>query len=288
MIISCIDVGSNSVRLATFADGKILYKLIQTTRLGEGLSKAPYLTAPAIRRSALQVKTFYEKALNDGAEKVYAFATAAVRSAVNGGEFTSLVKELCGLETEVISGETEAEIGLLGALGYADGGMIDLGGASTEVTVRDKGARVYAKSVDIGAVKLYGACGRDISKLESVIADKLTDYGSFTAENYNMYGVSGTATTLAALKLGLREYDGAAVQGTVLTAEEIENYAFSLLNTPIEQICKLLTVDVHRADIIGGGALLLARLLQRFKIKKITVSDSDNLEGYVILKEGKL
>ncbi len=50
----------------------------------------------------------------------------------------------------------------------------------------------------------------------------------------------------------------------------------------------MLTVDSRRADIIAGGATLLAMLMKKLKIDKITVSDSDNLEGYVILKEGKL
>lgn len=288
MKISCIDIGSNSVRLATFADGKTLYKRIQTTRLGEGLSETGVMTDAAIERSALQVSSYLKSALDDGAVKVYAFATAAVRSAANGQAFIKRVKELCNLDVDVISGETEAEIGLLGAIGNADGGMIDLGGASTEVTVKDGGKRVFSKSVNIGAVRLYDSCGRERDKLESAIEEKLSEYGDFTARKYDMYGVSGTATTLAALKCGLKEYDGKIVQGTKLAINEVEGYADRLLNTPIADICKLLTVDVRRADIIGGGALLLARLMRRLEIEQITVSDSDNLEGYVILKESGL
>lgn len=288
MIISVIDIGSNSVRLATFADGKILYKRLETTRLGEGLSFTGVMKDAAIERSARAVAAYFAKAKADGAQKIYAFATAAVRSASNDYVFVQRVKELCGLQVEVLSGETEAEIALLGAIGSADGGIIDLGGASTEVTVQKDGKTLYAKSVDIGAVRLYDLAGRDRQKLERVIEEKLKDYGDFTAENYNMYGVSGTATTLAALKHKLRVYDPKIVQGTTLSAEETEGFADRLLNTPIEEICNMLTVDSRRADIIGGGGLLLARLMQRLKIQKITVSDSDNLEGFVILKEGAL
>ena len=77
------------------------------------------------------------------------------------------------------------------------------------------------------------------------------------------------------------------MQGTRLAVEEVENYAVNLLNTPVSDICKMLTVDERRADIIGG-ALLLARLMQKLKVNGITVSDSDNLEGFVMLKEGGL
>ena len=68
----------------------------------------------------------------------------------------------------------------------------------------------------------------------------------------------------------------------------MENYADELLKTPVEEICKMLTVDSRRADIIGGGAALLHALMKRFEISQITVSDSDNLEGYILLKEGAL
>lgn len=288
MKISAIDIGSNSVRLATFADGKTLYKRLSTTRLGEGLCFTGKMKSEAIERSALAVAKFYAEAKEDGAEKVYAFATAAVRSASNGEDFVNRVKELCGLEVEVLSGETEAKIGLLGALGYGDGGMIDLGGASTEITVRENGAVVFAKSVDIGAVRLYDLAGRDKQKLIKVIKEKVAEYGDFTAEKYNMYGVSGTATTLAALKHGLRVYDPNIVHGTKLFREEVSNYAERLLNTPVEEICNMLTVDSRRADIIGGGSLLLAEIMTKLKIESITVSESDNLEGFVILKEGGL
>lgn len=285
MKISVIDIGSNSVRLATFADGKILYKRLETTRLGEGLSFTGSMKEEAIERSARAVSAFVQTAKDEGAQKIYAFATEAVRSASNGNVFCDRVKELCGITVEVLSGETEAKIAILGAVGNADGGIIDIGGASTEVTVQKNGETLYAKSVKIGAVRLYDLCGRDRDKLAETIATKIEEYGSFTAENYDMYGVSGTATTLGALKHGLRVYDAKIVQGTTLTVEEIEGYATELLNTPIEKICDMLTVDSRRADIIGGGATLLAMLLKKLKIKQITVSDSDNLEGFFALKE---
>ncbi len=219
---------------------------------------------------------------------MYVFATEAVRSAANGQAFTERVNQLCGLDVEVLSGETEANIGLLGAIGYGDGGMIDLGGASTEITVREGGRIIYAKSVKMGAVRLYDLAGRDKDKILGAIQKPLEEFGGFNAKTRNMYGVSGTATTLAALKHGLREYNADIVQGTVLTVREIENYADVLLKKSIPEICEMLTVDSRRADIIGGGALFLSEIMKKLSIDSLTVSDSDNLEGFVLLKEGRL
>ncbi len=285
MKVSVIDIGSNSVRLATFADGQILYKRLFTTRLGEGLAFSGMLKSEAIERTALAVKVCVDAAKREGAQKVYAFATAAVRSAENRDEFLNYVKNLCGLDIEVICGETEAEIALLGALGGKDGGVIDIGGASTEVTVKSGGELIFCKSANIGAVRLYDEAGRNRDKLEKIILQKLNEFGGFTAEKYDMYGVSGTATTLAALYHGQIEYDSDIVTGTVLSVETVENYADRLLNMSVETIREMLSVDIRRADIIGGGALFLAKLMRRLKISKITVSDSDNLEGFLTLKE---
>ena len=123
-----IDIGSNSVRLMFVADGKVLYKTLQTTRLGAGLEQNNRLQETAIARSASAVAEFYARAKTEGAEQVLAFATAAVRKAENGAQFIQAVRALCGLQVQVISGETEAEIGILGALGNADGAVIDVGG----------------------------------------------------------------------------------------------------------------------------------------------------------------
>lgn len=285
-MIGIIDIGSNSVRLALSADGKTLYKRIKTTRLSDGLSLTGRLNAAAIERTARAVADFKAEAERDGAKKIYAFATAAVRSSVNGNEFTEYTKNRYGIEIDVISGETEAQIALLGALGNSDGGIIDLGGASCEVTVRENGDMIYAKSVDVGAVRLLDTCGRDRDKLEKYIAGKLKNYGNFDASKYAMYGVSGTATTLAAVKQNLKEYDPAIVHGTVLTVEEVGRLAERFLSMTVGQIKELGEVVVWRADVIGGASLFLYRLMQYMRIDKITVSENDNLEGYLIYKGG--
>ena len=285
-MIGIIDIGSNSVRLALSADGKTLYKRLKTTRLSEGLSLTGMLCPTAIERTANAVNDFYAMAVKEGADKVYAFATAAVRSSANGNEFIKYCKEHYGIEVEVISGEVEAQIALLGALGNSDGGIIDLGGASCEVTVRDGGSIAYTKSVDVGAVRLLDECGRDRDKLEKYIAEKLKEYGNIDASNYDMYGVSGTATTLAAAKHGLKVYDPAIVHGTALTVGDVGAFADKFLSMTVKEIQSLGEVIVWRADVIAGASLFLYRLMQYMNIKQMTVSENDNLEGYLIYKGG--
>lgn len=285
MNIGVIDVGSNSVRLAIMADGKTLYKRLETTRLGEGLSFTDKMSEAAIERTARAVSGFKAQAVADGAEKVYVFATAAVRSAKNGNMFISRVYELCGLNVDVVSGEDEAKIGLLGALKGRDGGIIDVGGASTEVTVQSGGGVCYSKSVNIGTVRLHDIAGRDKDKLNKAIEDKLSEYGNFNASAYSMYAIGGTATRLAAVKHGLKEYRPEITDGTKVTLEEVAALADRLLTLSVEEI-RATTICTKSADVVGGGCLLLFNVMKRFGISTITISESDNLEGYYMLKEG--
>ncbi len=284
MKISAIDIGSNSVRLMVMADGKTLYKRLSTTRLGEGLAHSGVLLPQAIERTAQAVKQFAQQAEEEGAGTPYAFATASVRSAKNGVDFTNRVLQLCGIHVDVISGEEEAACGLEGALKGRDGGIIDLGGASTEVTIRRGGKLLYSKSADIGTVRLFDIAGQSASALQSAIDKKLADYGNLNLSGHDMYGIGGTATSLAALFHGLEVYDPNVTDGTVLTRAWLGEEAQKLLSLTVEQRKQLKGMDVRRADVIAGGCLLLYNILVRFGGDSLTVSESDNLEGYVMLK----
>ena len=65
------------------------------------------------------------------------------------------------------------------------------------------------------------------------------------------------------------------------------NLADRLLSTSVEEI-RATTICGSSAEIVGGGCLLIAEVMNKFGVKEITVSEKDNLEGFVLLKEGKL
>ena len=276
-----IDIGSNSVRLMFVADGKVLYKSLHTTRLGEGLAKNPTLLPAAIQRTEQAVADFYDQARKDGAETINAFATAAVRTAENRAEFLDRVKQLCGLQIEVVSGEEEAELGILGALGKADGTVIDIGGASTEIVVKSGGKLVYKKSLDIGVVRLKDRCGRDVNAIKELAEQAANEYGTIPKTRL-FCGIGGTATTLAAQYLELQTYDSKKITGTEISLAEIQSLADKLSAMSVDEIAALPCMPKGRADVIVGGAVLLATLMDKLGFTLLTVSDKDNLEGYAI------
>lgn len=285
MKISAIDIGSNSVRLLLWADGHSLYKKVDTTRLGEGLAATGRLSAAAMSRTVEAVGRFALEAERQGSDKLYVFATAAARGAENGAEFVRLVKDKCGINVDVISGEKEAKLGLLGALGGKAGGIIDVGGASSEVTVSDGKNIVYAQSLPLGAVRVTELCGTDIAKTRALISEKLPSYGDIPKAE--MTAIGGTATSLVVLEKELAVYDAQKVHGTVMTAAKLEEWAERLLGMTQAERLALPGMDPRRADILGGGAMLLAMIAAYARADKVVVSEADNLEGYIMYREGE-
>ena len=282
MKYAVIDIGSNSVRLLLWADGCSLGKTVITTRLGEGISFSPVLLPQAMERTAKAVAQLKKKAEEAGADKIYAFATAAVRSSKNGSEFLHTLDENCGILPEVLSGQEEAEIGYLGALEGRDGGIIDAGGASTEITVGKGGKIVYAVSANVGAVRLKDICGEDKQKLKEYIDEKIAVYGTVPASPMTLIG--GTATSLAALEYRVEPYDPKVIHRSELTRDCIGQWADRLLSMPQSERLLLKGMDKKRADILGGGALLLYEILRKINAEKVSVSESDNAEGYLMKK----
>ncbi len=274
-----IDIGSNSVRLMFVADGTVLYKTLSTTRLGEGLSQSGALSEVAVTRTAKAVADFYKKAKDEGASEVVAFATAAVRSSSNPALFLDEVKRLCGLKVQVLSGEKEAEIGILGALGTQDGGIIDIGGASTEITLQKDGKKVYGKSLNVGVVRLKDMCGRNVEELEKVSV-QFADMFDEIPKGFEMRIIGGTATTIAAIVLNLEKYDSNKVTGTKITKEQVDSLAKRLAEMSVEEIAMHPCVDKKRADVLLGGVVLLSVIMEKKGILEVFASDQDNLEGF--------
>ena len=84
--------------------------------------------------------------------------------------------------------------------------------------------KIYKKSVNIGVVRLKDMCGREKVALEKVANEASQQYGEIPLGD-TIYGIGGTATTLAAQVLGLQTYSSEKITGAVVTAEEMQAMA---------------------------------------------------------------
>jgi exopolyphosphatase/guanosine-5'-triphosphate,3'-diphosphate pyrophosphatase len=286
MKFGVIDIGSNSVRLL-ISDGKIFSdKDVVTTRLAEGMSDDFKLKAEAMQRTVAALSFLCEKARAQSVDVLYVFATAAVRKASNRKEFLDMVYDACGVNVDVLSGGQEAEAGYTGALNGLDGGVIDVGGASTEVIVIKDRAPIYEKSVDVGAVSVKDICGQDSSAVKRYLEKRIIEYGVIPPTDY--VAIGGTATTIAAILQQLDPYDPKKVDGFCVTIEQLSMLEEKLFSMSVEERKKLKGLREDRAEIIAGGVSILSAVAKLVGAKKITVSEKDNLEGYLKIKTENL
>ncbi len=281
-----IDVGSNSVRLMISDGVKAQYKQIETTRLAEGLAKTNYLSETATERSAKAVLFFVNQAKAQGIEDIYIFATAAVRQAKNPQLFLEKVKSYTNYQVEVISGEQEAKIGVIGAVPSGDGAIIDVGGASAEVTVIEDKNIIYSVSLPTGAVKLAETFGQDKESASEYIDENITIYGCVPKSVF--YGIGGTATTVAAIMQELSPYDPNKVDGFKFSRENLSYLVDKLYSLSVEERKLLKGLQPQRAEIIHAGSLLLLKIMDYIGIDFMIASEKDNMEGYLKLKLEKL
>lgn len=274
-----IDVGSNSVRLLLWKEGKSIVKEGQITRLAAGLQQNKILTVEAIERTVQAISLFCHRAKELAYRNIYIFATEAVRSSQNNMQFIESVKMKTGYTVDILTGEEEAECGLLGCLQNKAGGIIDIGGASTEIIVADGKRKIYAKSLPIGAVRLYDSCKKDRMQLEACIKSQIALYGDVPKAEF--YAIGGTATALTALVYQIVPYDSVKVHGKILMQATVQEWADKLLRLSYIESLALVGMDKARADVLPGAVFLLSSIMQMLQIEQITVSEQDNLEGYI-------
>lgn len=282
-----IDIGSNSVRLMTTCRSGLNKKEINTTSLADGLAKTGILSDAAMDRTLTAIVEFAQKARALNAENIYIFGTEAMRSASNGKAFRDKIQRATGIETEIISGETEAKLGLLGAATDRSGEItvIDIGGASVEVVRGDLNRITYARSLPIGMVRLIDTVGERKADIEKYVTERVTEFG--IVSGFECVGIGGTATSLAAMDLRQTIYNPDEVHGHVLDLDAIDRLTDRIFASK-DRVKDFPSLGEKRARIIGHGAIMLKAILIHLGETSVTVSERDNLEGYLAVKQAAL
>jgi exopolyphosphatase / guanosine-5'-triphosphate,3'-diphosphate pyrophosphatase len=287
---AAVDIGTNSLLLtvARPAPGGRLVVLEDRsviTRLGEGLGERGALGEAAMERTLAVLEEFGGAILALGAT-ARAAGTSALRRADNAGGFLARARDALGVEVEVLSGVAEASLGARGALSELPGVtraqapiVLDPGGGSTEVICTTaEGGIASAVSLEVGAVRLTEAFVRSdppaLAELDALAARARAIVAPLApAAGRPVVAVGGTATTLAALHLGLDRYDGARVHGTRVGRADIAALRARLAALPLAAREAIPCLPRGRADIAVAGAALLEALLDRLGAAELTVSD---------------
>lgn len=282
MIAASLDIGSNSILLliAELEGGRIktLYEKFYSPRLGRDLEQSGKLDEQSMAAAERNIADALETCRRWKVEKVLAVATAAVREADNGDEFTSGIKRRLALDIEVIDGIKEAELTFAGAVHRISSqekvAVLDVGGGSSECILGVGQCPTETMSVPIGAVKL----AEQSSKSAGIERDTLSELSQAfskmarAAEGHRIIGVGGTITTLAAVKLQLTEFEPDRISQVDFSIDELDRMIATFRSSSVEEIRSLPGMDPARADIIEAGATIVRTFVALSRRKNIAVS----------------
>ena len=294
--VAAIDCGTNSIRLliADISGGnfKEVVREMEIVRLGQGVDVNKAFHPDAIARTLSAVEQYAQQITNNNVEKIRFCATSASRDATNRDLFIDGVRDILGVEVEVISGEEEAALSFAGAtkeLKQSDAPflVVDIGGGSTEFVIGSTTVE-FAKSVNIGCVRMSerhftqqpptsAQLHAAISDIDQAIALAARDVPITTAKT--LVAVAGTATTIAAAALDLESYDRYAIHLARISAEKVFQVAAKLQTLSREEIAKLGYMHPGRVDVITAGALVLSRVMAATGASQFVASESDILDG---------
>jgi exopolyphosphatase/guanosine-5'-triphosphate,3'-diphosphate pyrophosphatase len=209
--------------------------------------------------------------------------------------FTGATRELAGttlaaacsppyLVTDIGGGSTEFVLGGAGAsrgpLGQAPLGQVPCG--------QGPRGQVQSRSVNIGCVRLTERHLHGDPPLAAQVAATVADIDTAldqvaatvpAAQARTLVGLAGSVTTVAAIALGLAEYDPARIHHSRISAAQVHAIVDDLLAMTRAERAAIPVMHPGRIDVIGAGALILDRIMTRFGFTEVLVSEHDILDG---------
>jgi exopolyphosphatase/guanosine-5'-triphosphate,3'-diphosphate pyrophosphatase len=314
--VAAVDCGTNSLRLLVAdvdldrAEIKDLARRMEIVRLGQGVDKTGRLAPEALARTIGALRDYAGIITGSGAQAVRMVATSATRDAANAAEFVHQVSQVLGVTPEVLTGAEEAMLSFTGATAELaadhDQGpflVADIGGGSTEFVLGEAApaatgsvpgsagaaaSGVRAISVNVGCVRmterhLHGDPPTD-QQVAAATADIDAALGAVieavpVTRARVLVGLAGSVTTVAAIAMGLPAYDAAGIHHARVSAADVHAVTGTLLAQDRSTRAKIGVMHPGRVDVIGGGALILDRIMERFGFAEVLVSEHDILDG---------
>ncbi|MEI7817157.1 MAG: exopolyphosphatase [Desulfuromonadales bacterium] len=282
LIAELLPAGINSIRVER-----------EVVRLGGGFTDQYGLSADAWDRGLACLHRFSEILSGYSVKNIRASATSAVRDAVNGRAFVDKVFQDTGINLEVIDGNMEAELTLLGVLSGLDSKsgtlvMLDVGGGSTEFTIATNENPVFIKSMPIGVVRLTEGFSTMIEMVERVrtvidqLENEVSSAGVIVQEGSILVGTAGTATTIATIKQEMENYDYRKVNNFTVDRTDIDEIFQRLLKLSPQQRLSIKGLEKGREDLIIAGLIIITSVMDKFGFNRLKVSDFGLLEGLAL------
>ena len=301
MKIAVLDLGTNVYNLLIAEISKSEYSIIKVVKvaakLGEGGILNGYLSTNAFTNAENALSKIMSNIEQEGGvEKIFAFATSAVRDAKNGREFVNNIKEKFGLEVEVISGDREAELIFKGVkesmLLYGETILVmDIGGGSNELIIARDGQILWKRSFPIGVARMKELFAPS-DPIKIAEAEKASVYfREILSELWErcdefkpsiLIGASGSFDTIREM-MYYRDYDK-SVPCRELDIEKYRELHKILLITDKQSRLRMEGMSPLRADFMVLASVFISTVLDGSGVKEMYQSSFSLKEGVLFEK----
>ena len=299
--IAAVDCGTNSTRLLITAgvggaDSADIDRRQTVTGLGRGVDACGRLDPAAVEETLACLRAYRSLMDRHRVERVRAVATSAARDAANRAEFLEAAGEAIGTPVELLTPAAEAALSFRGAtagLDPADGPwlVLDIGGGSTELAFGPATDPQW-HSAEVGCVRLteryvhhdpprpeeLAAC---LQVTELHLDDAARAMPGISA-GCELVATGGTATTAAAVELGLAAYDRDRVHRFELTRAAAEDVFRTLATESAADRAANPGLHPDRAGVIVAGLCILVKVMRYFDFDRCLVSEADILDGLAL------
>ena len=296
MRLGVLDVGSNTIHLQV-VDAHLGAPPIPNSshksliRLTEYLDSEGAITPEGIEAITGAILKNMDEAQHLNIDELLAFATSAIREAVNSDQVIEHVNKECGIDLQVLSGEEEARFTFLAArrwLGWSSGDLLvlDIGGGSLEIARGAEEDPTFKMSMQLGAGRLTRNflkgdpfTPKSLKTLEEFIEDQLDSLtrSLATFEKNIAAGTSKTFRTLAKLSQSLYPK-----LGPTLTLEALEILVPKIQELSLDERRELPGVSDERAAQLVAGSMVARQLMRTLKLSEILICPWALREGIVL------
>lgn len=296
MRLGVLDVGSNTIHLQV-VDAHLGGPPIPNSshksiiKLTEFLDEAGAITDNGIEKITDAIQKNMANAQHLNIDELLAFATSAIREAVNSDEVIAHVNKTCSIDLQVLSGEEEARFTFLAArrwLGWSAGDLLvlDIGGGSLEIARGAEENPTFKTSMQLGAGRLTRShlkgdpfTAKSLKALEEYIEDQIEPLARSLAtfEKDVAAGTSKTFRTLAKLAQNLYPKLGAH-----LTLDALDQIVPEIQSLDLDQRIELPGVSMERAHQLVAGSMVARQLMRTLNLKEIRICPWALREGIVL------
>jgi exopolyphosphatase/guanosine-5'-triphosphate,3'-diphosphate pyrophosphatase len=301
MRLGVLDVGSNTVHLLVVdayqgARPVPAYSLKEELRFGEHLEDGNRLS----QECAQQLRAFVDEALkvaeDKGVQQLMAFATSAVRDAVNGDELLAWIKAETKVDIQVLPGPDESRLTFLAArrwFGWSSGRliMLDIGGGSLEIASGVDEEPGVAVSLPLGAGRLTREwltgdppSADEVRRLRKhVRAQIAATAGTVMRDGRPDHAVATSKTfrQLARIAGAAPSSDGPYIR-RVLRHGDVTELAERLARTSFADRAQLPGVSRGRAHQLAAGAIVADAAMDLFGLRELEICPWALREGVIL------